>query len=160
MNVDNRKCFESAEALRRFEPETLCRFLNRYPVYVAARLGGLPDVPIEKNMPYDGIAAMFIQTGDDTPGEFLEKMVLIIEMAQPGGHEKLLEEARRQNVPYDAFRGKTRHDTAMRAALLPGDLLDRAHARVVIFKKRRFAYYLPALGVVPNVALPGTEGLV
>jgi len=162
MSVDNRKCFESAESLKRFEPETLCRFLNRYSGYVAARLGGLPDVPTEKNMPYDKIAAMFIETGEDTPGEFLEKMVLIIEMATPGGHQKMLEEADRMGVPYSDFHGKTFHDTAMRAALLPGDLLDRAHARVVIFKKRCFAYYPSVSGVVPDFVLPSAavlEGL-
>ena len=159
MSVDNRKCFESAESLKRFEPETLCRFLNRYSGYVAARLGALPDVPTEKNMPYDKIAAMFIATGEDTPGEFLEKMVLIIEMATPGGHQKLLEEADRLGVPYSDFHGKTFHDTAMRAALLPGDLLDRAHSRVVIFKKRCFTYFMPDRGVVPAFVLPSAAAL-
>lgn len=154
MSVDNRKCFETVEALKRFEPQTLCEFLGKYPKYVAGRLGALPDAPTEKNMPYDKIVGMFIQTGEDTPGDFLEKMVLIIEMAHPGGHEKLKEEARRQNVPYDSFRGKTLLDTAMRAALLPGDLLDRAHARVVLFRKRRFAYYPPFLEEVPPYREP------
>jgi hypothetical protein len=159
MTVDNRKCFATAEALKRFEPETLCEFLGKYPEYVAARLGGLPDAPTEKVLPYDKIAGMFIQTGDDTPGDFLEKMVLIIEMAQPGGQDKLMDEARRQGVPVESFRGKTLFDTAMRAALLPGDLLDRAHARVVLFRKRRFAYYPPALEVVPLYRAPSDEAL-
>ncbi|MDD5706546.1 MAG: hypothetical protein PHR35_11515 [Kiritimatiellae bacterium] len=159
MSVDNRKCFESAASLKRFEPVTLCRFLSQYPGYVKARLGGLPDVPMEENMPYDKIVAMFIDTGEETPGDFLEKMVLIIEMATPVGHQKLVDEADRMVVPYESFHGKTFHDTAMRAAMLPGDLLDRAHARVVIFKKRRFTYYLPVLGALPPFTKPTAADL-
>ena len=159
MAVDNRKCFATAEALKRFEPETLCEFLGKYSNYAVSRLGSLPDAPTEMNLPYDKIAGMFIQTGDDTPGDFLEKMVLIIEMAQPGGHAKLMDEARRQKVPIESFRGKTLFDTAMKAALLPGDLLDRAHARVVLFRKRRFAYYPPALDVVLPYQAPSEAAL-
>lgn len=160
MSVDNRsKCFATPEALHKFEPETLCRFLMQYPAYVMRRLGPLPSQPTEKNLPYERIIPMFMDDDEDTPADFLEKMVLIIEMSTPQGHDKLKAEAEHQRIAYESFRGKTFHDTAMRAALLPGDLLDRAHARVVIFRKRRFAYFSPALGEVPPYHPPTQQAL-
>ena len=154
MTVDSRKCFATVEALKRFEPDTLCRFLNQYPEYVARRLGALPADPDEKSMPYERIIPLFLDEGEDTPGDFLEKMILIIDMAKPNGNDKLREEATRTGVAYETFRGKTLHDTAMKAAMLSGDLLERAHARMVLFRKRGFAYYPPFADEVPEYRQP------
>jgi hypothetical protein len=47
----------------------------------------------------------------------------------------------------------------MRAAMLKGDLLEQAHARVVLIRKRRFNYYPPFLGEVPEYREPTSAEL-
>jgi len=168
MAVDNRTCFSSIEELRRFHPASLAGFLRRHKEY-AARMGvTVPENPTDENMPWKALPGLFMRRLPDTPMMMLTDMALIAEMATASGHDKLVAEIERlkreapktlEGLDLTEKAGMTDHDFAMQVCLEKRDLLEKAHARVVLFKKSSFDYY-PAYGVeIPPLLIGESEDL-
>lgn len=141
MTVECKKKFANVGVLKAFTPQYLARLLTRFQSYLDARGVCLPVDPAKDNMPYREIVGLCMQTGPDTPEEFLDALHLISTMGTEKGRSMIEDETRHRRIALKASPDLANADFALVAYLEHGNLLEETQARAAMERKRAFSYY-------------------
>lgn len=150
MALDNRKRFSSVDALKKFTPVVLFDFLMGFADYWD--ISGLKWDGEDKDVPYEGLVGLFMNTNGKAPPEFLTAIFYINALATDGGKRQIKAQAARDRVALKVPDDCTAHDFAFFAWKGGKDteLLAKALARGSGQRKRSVVTYQTDVPVVPK----------
>ncbi len=134
--------FTRPEILRKIDRRLLLRFLDPYRAFFAARGVALPAADGGSGeIDSDGLAKVFMAPDADTPGDLVDALFLVDEMATEEGMDDLLDAAQQAGISLDGSPDDSPADVALRAWLDARGLLEQRHSEQYLTNARSFEYY-------------------
>ncbi len=149
--------FSKLEMIAAIHPRHLRVFLAPYTGYLEQRGVQLPAGDESLAFPYGAIAQLLMTPDAAMPGEMVEALYYIHEMATPQGHDAMIEALEETGLELESDERATALDLAMQIWLKAPRLLERLHAEQNLFRPRSFEYYRSAEGPLPGSIEPDEE---
>lgn len=162
MPITANTCFGTVKKLQTFEPQLLCRALAEFPADLLRAKIRLPpaDKADFENLPYDTLVKMVLK---GEMSDELEQLLFnvcslgnadgwasVVKEARYGGH-RIDERSPGQSYP-GCVLGAWLHDRANN-----GELLEKAMARMQLYKLSSYVYYPMAVDLRKDYQTPGEE---
>ena len=132
--------FTNATNLRALGRPLLGRFFAKFETALKGAGVMLPGESADDGKYFDALAKVFMSPGE-LPGEMVDALYAVVEMANDSGQERLLNAVKEKNLAL-GLDGQTSHmDYAMRVWLADGDLLMAKHGEQRLLNVASFQYF-------------------
>lgn len=154
--------FSNPEALKAIRTAYLLELLQPHSGYFNGR-GLSLDVINGGELDYEQLVHILMNPDERIPGELVDDLYYVHEMATPDGMDELLEAVREQpagsRVDLDLPPDVTPADVAVQVRLRAPELLERRHAEHFLTSKRSFEYYQARPGADLDFESPDADTL-
>ncbi len=146
--------FTRPETFKHIEPTRLLRFLQPHRAYVTGRGWQWPPGP--DDIDHDGLARIFLDPDEQMPGNMVEALYYVHELANEDDAEQLYERARAAGIAVAPREEMSCADLAVHVWLVAPDVLRDLHAGGSIASARNFEYFAGKRGQ-PRERVPTSD---
>lgn len=133
--------FSCPETLSEIAPARLLAFLEPHREFFHARDLPLPRQRSADELDCEELATIFMTPDEKTPGELINALYLVDEMATEEGMDALLAAAEKRGLKLAAGADHSSADVAVDVWLRDRGILERKHAEQYLAKVRSFEYF-------------------
>ncbi|MBI5386787.1 MAG: hypothetical protein HZA90_19115 [Verrucomicrobia bacterium] len=149
--------FSDPDTLSRIRPESLLAWLHPARDYLARRGMVLPGDGNGQAVDYARLAGVLMEPTADMPGELVESLHVILEIAEPAGMDAILEATAASGLTLAVGSDPAPADVAVQAWLLDRALVERLHVSLELTRPRSFQYFAAEADPLPAFVLPQAE---